>query len=219
MSMKDKQQLIENQLRTTTRVKNYNGWKNKRTEFGYHSFNLDGIDIRGQRNPKDRIDIFSKYIDFKDKVVVDFGCNVGGMLFHISNLKEGYGFDFAENDIKAANNIKNILERPELNFNVMDLDKVNNFNVIDSFFNNTPDVFFLLSIGGWIENHLKLYEYCLSKKADIILELNHQITDQYQIDFFKNQGAKPQLISSNSEDDIMPAHKQSRATYFIPAMF
>lgn len=214
----NRQTQIENQLRQTTSVKNYNGWKNQKTEFGYHSFYIDDIKIRGQRNPKERIEIFSKYIDFKDRVVVDFGCNVGGMLFHLENIKAGYGFDFAETDIKAADQIKTILDRYELNFNVLDLDKITDFSMIDRYFTTKPDVIFLLSIGGWIKNHLKLYDYCLSKNADIILELNNQHTDQYQIDFFLSRGAQPMLISDNSNDDIMKKYRKSRATYFITAI-
>lgn len=211
----NRQTQIEIELRQTTAVKNYNGWKNKKTEFGYHSFYIDEIKIRGQRNPKERIDIFSKSIDFNNKVVVDFGCNVGGMLFHLPDIKKGYGFDFAKIDIQAANNIKKILNRPELFFHVVDVDTVKNFNDLNKFYEDRPNVFFLLSIGGWMKNHLRLYEYCADQKGEIILELNDQFTDQHQIEFFKSKGYSPILINPNSNDDIEKKYRASRASYYI----
>ena len=58
-----REKLIEDQLKTTVSLSHYNGWNN-RTKFGYHSYNIDEIDIKGQRNPKMRLDCFRKNVDF-----------------------------------------------------------------------------------------------------------------------------------------------------------
>ena len=120
---------IKNRLILTTNIIFNNGWHNN-TTFGYHSFNLYNINIKGQRNPKQRLELIKKHINFENKVVVDFGCNSGGMLLHLPEIKKGIGYDFNPQCIKAANYIKNILKfYNDLSFHEKDLNEFN-FNEI-----------------------------------------------------------------------------------------
>ena len=206
-------QIIE-QILTTRNYTMYNGWENARTDYGYHSFNLPGIEIKAQRTPSMRIEEFKKHISFDNKVVVDIGCNVGGMLFHLPSIKKGYGFDYDEKCISAAKNISKILERDNLEFNTIDLDKVAH-NTLDNYFQEKVDVVFLLSINKWIKSHKDLYRYFIESGADIIIELNNNRKDQKQLNVFREYGLEPELIIQGSPDDNTPENKNHRCTYIV----
>jgi len=210
-------QIIE-QILTTRNYTMYNGWGNARTEYGYHSFNLPDVDIQGQRTPSTRIEEFKKHVSFKDKVVVDIGCNVGGMLFHIPDLKKGYGFDYDDKCIVAANNIAKILDRNDLVFSTIDLDKVPH-DSLNNYINEKIDVVFLLSVGKWISTHKDLYKFFVKQGADIILELNNNRKDKEQLEVFKELGLEPKLIIQGSPDDNTEDNKSYRATYFIKNVY
>jgi len=142
--MKNIENQIKKELTNTVGKSHYNGWHN-RTTFGYHSYNFDNVNIVGQRNPKIRLSDIKKYIDFSEKNVIDFGCNVGAMLHHLTEIKNGLGFDYDEKCINAANNISNILGRDNLNYNVHDFDK-NSYDDLKNKINVKPDIIFILSL-------------------------------------------------------------------------
>ena len=215
--MNIQEQIIE-QILTTRNYTMYNGWSNARSSYGYHSFNLPGVDIQGQRTPSKRIEEFQKHISFDNKVVVDIGCNVGGMLFHIPNLKKGYGFDYDNKCIVAANNIANILDRKELAFSTIDLDKVPHDN-LKNYINEKIDIVFFLSVGKWILTHKDLYKFFVKQGADIILELNNNRKDKAQLEVFKELGLEPKLIIEGSPDDNTEDNKSYRTTYFIKNVY
>ena len=211
--MMNREELIKNELKKTTGYINYNKWENKRTDYGYHSFNIDEINIRGQRIPKDRINKFKKYINFNNKVIFDVGCNVGGMVFHLPEIKYGYGLDFDENVISAAKNIKKILKFDNSEFYVFDFDKDEYQQLNDVIIHNI-DIIFLLSIGAWIKDTEKLFNWCIEKKSKIIMEVNNDKIGKPHLDFFRKNGYDIILISNSSDDDIRKENYQ-RKTYLI----
>lgn len=206
-------QIIE-EILATRNYTMYNGWGNARTEFGYHSFDLPNVSIKGQRTPSKRLEEFKKHVSFNDKVVVDIGCNVGGMLHHLPEIKQGYGFDYDDKCIVAANNISKILNQDKAEFYQFDFDQRSHEDVL-KIIKQKIDVVFLLSVGKWISSHKELYKFFIEQGADIILELNNNRKDQSQLDVFKEAGLKPKLIISGSPDDNTEDNKNHRATYFI----
>ena len=56
--------------------------------------NIDNLSIKGQREPSQRLAIIKKHVNFENKNVIDFGCNSGGMLFHLPEIKQGIGIDY-----------------------------------------------------------------------------------------------------------------------------
>ena len=50
---------------------------------GYHTFDIDGHEFKGQRNPKLRFE--NMPFSFNDLSVLDIGCNQGGMLYSLSD--------------------------------------------------------------------------------------------------------------------------------------
>lgn len=203
---------IKDKLKNTVGNNHYNGWYN-RTVYGYHSFNIYNINIIGQRNPLQRINLFRKYISFENKKVIDFGCNNGGILFHLPEISFGIGYDYDEKCINFANNLSKILNyNNTLKFIQKDL---NNFNLLkDQDINNQKiDIIFLLSLGSWVKNWKTLYINCLNKTEYIILETNNDKEGKSQLELFRNKGCKIEMIIDNSKDDITGNNR--RKSYLI----
>lgn len=209
--MNNREGQIKKELTKTVGKSHYNGWHN-RTNYGYHSYNIDDINIIGQRNPKIRINEIKKHVDFSEKNVIDFGCNVGAMLHHLTEIKNGLGFDYDEKCINAANNISNILGRDNLNYIVHDFDK-NSYKELKDKINIKPDIIFILSLGSWVKSWHELYDVCLQYDCEIILEINNVDEGKSQLDFFSQRGFAPELIINNSLDDSTGNNR--RKTYLI----
>jgi SAM-dependent methyltransferase len=208
----NRQKKIESELVSSVGYSLYNGWGN-RTKFGYHSYNIDEINIVGQRNPKKRLDQFKNHVNFEGKNVLDFGCNVGAMLHHLPEIKSGIGFDYDEKCIKVASNIANILGYENQKFLVHDCDK-NSYDELKTKIDFKPDVIFLLSLGSWIKSWKNLYDLCLTyENVDILLEINNEREGSSQLQFFEDRRYKPNLIIDNSKDDS--TNNNLRKTYLI----
>lgn len=204
---------IKSKLTNTTKQMHYNGWNN-RTTYGYHSFNIDNINLEGQRRPWMRLDKMKDHFDFKDKTLIDFGCNTGGMIFHLPELNRAFGFDFNKECIDSCNYMCSILDhKTECLFKQEDLNKfdlqmfLNNINI------NKVDVIFLLSLGSWIKNWKELYTQCLVYSDVIILETNNDIEGKPQLDLFNSLNCSITLISNTSDDDITGNY--GRKTYIV----
>jgi SAM-dependent methyltransferase len=181
--------------------------------YGYHSYTLDDVNITAQRNPKMRLDEFRKFIDFADKNVLDFGCNVGAMLHHLPEIKEGIGIDFDPKCINAATNIAEILEYTNQKFYVHDCDK-DSYEELKDKITFKPDVIFLLSLGSWIQTWRDLYSFCLEyPEVSIVLEINNEDEGKPQLEFFRENGYEPELIVNHSLDDS--TNNNRRRTYLI----
>jgi len=208
MTLEDK---IKKELVKTVGVKRYNGWDN-RTTYGYHSYKIGEVNIPGQRQPKIRLDGFKKYIEFADKVVIDFGCNVGAMLHHLPEIKLGVGFDYDENCINSANNIAKLINKDNLSYHTHDFDKDGYDNLLNKI-TEKPNIILLLSLGSWVSTWRELYSLALEYDAQIILEINNEDEGKSQLDFFTNKGYEPKMIVNNSSDDLTGNNR--RRTYLI----
>lgn len=207
-----REEKIREELKKTTGYDNYNLWNNR--DNGYHSYNIEEINISGQRNPKQRLDEFRKYVEFKDKIVVDFGCNVGAMLHHLNEIKRGIGFDYDLKCIEAAKNISKILGRNNLRYYQHDFDK-DSYDRLKSKIDEKVDISFLLSLGSWIASWKELYALALEVSDVIILEINNMEEGQEQLEFF-NDCNVTEIIPA-SLDDITGNTK--RKTYLITKRF
>jgi len=203
---------MKQMLMKTTGVKHYNGWNN-RTTFGYHSFDLMNFKVNGQRNPLERLAIMKEHVDFDGKTIIDFGCNSGGMLFHLPEISRGFGLDFNMECIKSAQCFKDKLNMNHLHFHKQDL---NTFNLSDfKNQNKIPviDIVFLLALGSWIKNWEQLYTDSLAYAETIVLETNNDTEGIPQLELFRSLNATVTLISDASLDDTTLNH--GRKTYII----
>jgi hypothetical protein len=206
---------ISNALKATTQTVHYNGWSNSRLIHGYHSFNIYNICFTGQRNPIERLDIMRKHYNFEDKYVLDLGCNTGGMLFHLTEIKKGFGADFDQKCIDACNLIKeNMLIYEHLSFGKYDL---NTDDISQIFKDEKPDIVFLLSLGSWIKNWPALYSLVLKNTKTIILETNNSQEGKAQLDLFEKANCKLELISSSSNDDVTKNYGRQAYIITVPS--
>lgn len=204
---------IKTNLINTTNQVHYNNWNN-RTNYGYHSFQINNEVLLGQRRPWIRLDKMKEYVNFTDKTIIDFGCNTGGMIFHLPKLKKAIGFDFDKNCINTCNYISSVINnKTDYLFLHQDL---NDFNLSDFMEKNKMskvDIIFLLSLGSWIHNWKELYKQSIIYSDVVILETNNDMEGKPQLKFFQDLKFKIQMISDKSDDDT--TNNIGRKTYLI----
>lgn len=189
---------IKNELKQC--AENY-GW----SEYGYQSFEMDGINIPAQRTTSKRLSVIKQYVNFKNKVVFDLGCNVGANLMHLPEIKEGYGFDMNDKYIYAAKNISAILGLSNMYFYNNNIEEIN-FSLMGK-----PDIVFVLSIGAYLTEWKEMFNYFYQIKATIVYETNNDIENAEQLKWLNDIGYDIHLIIPVSDDDTTGNHK--RKTY------
>jgi len=216
---------IKQQLYHSTKKIHSNGWgtfRNQPDINGYHSLQFCGLNIRGQRDCRKRLALMTthKHISFEGKRILDLGCNVGGMLFHVENIQFGYGIDYDQNVINIANYIagelskQNILVGSKYNFKCMDLDKPATQVHVEQLCTNVRfDYIFLCSMGSWIKNWTTLCNIVEQTKTPIIFETNNDREGKPQLHFFKQCSRSIDVLIESSTDDN--TGNFGRKTYLI----
>ncbi|WP_434303295.1 hypothetical protein [Clostridium botulinum] len=183
-----------------TSGKSYNG---SFYNSAYHSLELKGYYFRGQRECKLRLKKIP--YDFKGKVVLDIGCNVGGMLHSLSDKIEiGIGLDYDYRLINAANAIKTLNSSNNLSFYMFDLEN-EDLNLINNYVlsnREKVDICFLLSICMWIKNWKEVIKFISTISDNLLFETNGTEKQQSeQIEELKKYYKNIQLIEKVSNDD------------------
>lgn len=199
---------IKNLLQyTTTSGKAYNGGA---FEGGYHTLNILGESIQGQRKPSYRYEHIN--YDFTGKTVLDIGSNQGGMLYEIqSKIKQGIGIDFDHRLINVANRISDAHNYNNLSFYVFNLDK-EDYNLLNNFADNKIDVIFLLSVCMWIKDWRSLVRWVHANSSHCLFETNGKKDQQQeQIDFLKSLYKEVRITHETSDDD--PGQKKRKTVW------
>jgi SAM-dependent methyltransferase len=174
---------------------------------GYHSFEIDGIEFKGQRIPKQR---FSNLpISLEGKSVLDLGCNQGGMLHNFANeIMHGVGVDYDSRMINVANKIKSYTKRDNLDFYVFDLEKEDLYYLKDLLPQNKVDVVFMLSIAMWINNWKSVVNFSKEISECMIFETNGKDYQQEeQIAYLKSVYKNVDLVNDKSDDDVLTKNR------------
>ncbi len=125
--------------------KSFVSYSGAKFNLGYHSFEIDGHQFKGQRNPKMRLDGIP--FSFKGLSVLDIGCNQGGMLYELSkNIRFGVGIDYDSRMINVANKFKSHCNLNHLDYYVFNLETENLEFINDFLPEKRVDVVFLLSV-------------------------------------------------------------------------
>lgn len=179
---------------------------------GYHSISINGEELRGQREPRVRIDLAP--VDFKGKSVLDIGCNQGGMLFQIRDeVRWGVGIDFDPRMVNAANRIKSALGDERLSFYVFDLEREPLELIQDLLPDGKADVCFLLSVCMWIANWRQVIDFASRHSGSMLFETNGSDQQQEEQVAYLHQKYRSVLkLSNESVDD--PGQKK-RQLYFL----
>ena len=139
--------------------------------YGYHSLNLRGVKFVGQRNNYSRLENVS--FDFKNKTVLDIGCNSGGVLHSLHcSIKYGIGVDINKNYINIANLIKDYNNINNLHFYTFDIENQELENLKDFILTDKVDICFFLSMSKWIRNWTEVVNFCYSLCPTLLFESN-----------------------------------------------
>jgi len=178
---------------------------------GYHTFEIDGHQFKGQRNPKMRLEDIP--LCFDNLSVLDIGCNQGGMLYELSNkIKSGVGIDYDSRMINVANKMKSHSKLNNLDYYVFDLENENLDYISDFLPDEKVDVVFLLSICMWIKNWKEVINLIPLISSKLIFESNGSKEQQIeQINHLKLSYKIVQLIKEKSTDD--PSQKNRQLYY------
>ncbi len=168
---------------------------------GYHSLLLAGKYFRGQRECATRL--ASVPYDFRNRTILDLGCNRGGMLHCLTEtIRVGIGVDYDYKCINAANMIKQLNQSGNLHFYTLDLDHEDLSLVNNFLMSRRVDICFLLSVCAWIDNWKNVITFT-AKTADNLLFESHG-TDQQrrdQLDAIRANFNTVKLVNAESEDD------------------
>ena len=161
--------------------KSYGGTKFK-FDTGYHSLKLHGKLYSGQRDNAERLSKIP--YDFKNKVVLDIGCNIGGILHELSGtIQYGIGIDFNPQCVNAANAISDYSNTNNVRFYVFDLNTQPISDMRDFVLLDKIDICFFLSMTKWVKDWVKVIKFCKTISTNLLIETNG-----------KNQGKQEQVI-------------------------
>ena len=167
---------------------------------GYHTLHTaDGI-YPGQRDCQARVR--SLGIDFTDKVVLDIGCNQGGMLFSICRVaKFCYGIDANHRLINACHKLRQIWNVTNLNFFTMDVVR-DPIARADLLVEHDIDICFLLAMCEWLVNWRDVMRFCSDIAPVLVLETNGLPENQRKQEAFaKSLYGDVTMVSATSLDD------------------
>jgi len=173
----------------------------------YHAITIDGEFFPGQRDCAKRLQPILS--EFKDKVVVDFGCNIGGMLHTLApEIKQGVGFDYNRKFINTATAISRVNNTPQLDFYVFDFEKDDLQQIPDLLFSKV-DICMILSVARWIHKWRELIQVAHSLADTLVYESNGS-NQAEQVKFLETL-YDIKLIASRSDDDP----RQSRRMLYL----
>lgn len=203
--------------KSSTKQKNYAG---EIFTAGYHALTIGGEKLEGQRDPAARIN--SLDIDFNNKIVLDIGCNAGGILFEIQDkVNYGLGVDYDYKIINFANKVAKTEGYNNLDFYTVDLDK-DNFDVINQYSNHEKkfDVIFLLAVCMWIKNWKELIHWTRENCEVCVFETNGKPKQQQeQLDELKRIYSSVELISDSADDSVYLKDKNKKDNHPLRKMY
>lgn len=168
---------------------------------GYHSINLGGETLRGQRDPKIRLNLSG--LDLSGKTVLDVGCNQGGMLFAVNDsLRWGIGLDYDPRMVNVANRISVANGLKNLRFYVFDLEKDPLPLMNDLVPEPSVDVIFFLSVCTWIRNWKDVLSHLGEMSKTMLFESNGSEEEQAsQLAHLEQTYKSVVRLADASEDD------------------
>jgi SAM-dependent methyltransferase len=160
--------------------------------YNYTTIRINNEVIQGTRDPLDRLNYIP--LDFSNKSVLDLGCNVGGMLFAVSDkISKGYGYDINPQAINTANSIKEKHKLNHLTFTLSDLENLKNIKF------PKVDIVFMLSIAVWVPNWRDIIDQ-LNPSLLIFEAHGKEDTKSNQVNFLKSKFTKVLLIETPEGD-------------------
>jgi SAM-dependent methyltransferase len=169
---------------------------------GYHTLDLDGRIIEGQRKPRERLAPLP--FDLAGASVLDVGCNQGGMLLAAreKGIRWGVGIDYDYRMVNAATRIKAFKGLERINFYCLDVDREELGFIRDLLPEGRVDIVFLLSVCMWIERWRELITFCSTLAPRMLFEANG--SEEQQVDqeaHLRTTYSRVEMLRDRSYDD------------------
>ncbi len=182
----------------------------KKYPAGYHSLEIEGSIIKGQRDPFNRLKRLE--IDFAGLRVLDIGCNQGGMLFSLyDRIKWGVGVDYDYRLINCCSKIGyQTGKNNKLSFYSFNIDHDPHEIILDMLPEPVKkvDVVFLLAVCMWVEKWREIIDLCAAISPVLVFESNGSPEVQAgQIAHVKSRYSEVEMIedSNNGNRQLMVA--------------
>jgi 2-polyprenyl-3-methyl-5-hydroxy-6-metoxy-1,4-benzoquinol methylase len=168
---------------------------------GYHHVKIKSTELIGRRNPKARLEAIG--FDFKDKVVLDIGCNQGAMVFALAgDVKQAIGLDYEGKVINVCNVIKKLNGYRNVDFYIFDIDADPHKNILDFIPESGVDVVFLLAVCKHVKKWRELIDFVAQLSPSVIFEANGSEEEKLeQANELKKRFKKCTEIYTTSPDD------------------
>jgi 2-polyprenyl-3-methyl-5-hydroxy-6-metoxy-1,4-benzoquinol methylase len=175
---------------------------------GYHTLELDHKRFRGQRECFERL--ANVPFDFADKIVVDLGCNAGGMLHALAKrIKKGYGFDHDSKCVNLAQLIRSLNKSANLEFFTYDLDKKDLTDLRFFLLGEKVDICLLLSVCRWLAHWEDVIRTASQLAEHLLFESNGSKQQQEaQLSFLRICFSEVTLVRETSEDDFSHSNRK-----------
>lgn len=176
---------------------------------GYQTIDLGDVELRGARNPRERLAVVP--LDFDNKTVLDIGCNQGGMLFELADrISHGVGIDYDHRMVNVANRIRSYKRTDRLDFYVFDLAREELSLIGDLLPSGRVDVAFLLAVCMWIPNWRQVIDYVQSISDHLLFESNGTPRQQKeQVAYLRARYDRVDYLAHGSDDE----HNKTRQLY------
>lgn len=132
----------------------------------YYSLDISGVHFPGERSWHIRWNIISTSIDFKNKNILELGCNLGLLSTHLklNGARSCFGIDADEKIINAASMVATAFE-VDIQFLNLNLDSLHSWeNQLNGF-----DMVFALSVMHWVNDKKRLWTF-LGRQNEVIYE-------------------------------------------------
>jgi len=168
---------------------------------GYHTVEILQRKFLGQRDCRARL--ANVPYNFDDKVVLDLGCNSGGMLHILSpRIAEGIGLDYDYRQINAANLVSQVNGLDNIHCYTFNLDH-ESVAILDAYLPSSKvDIIFFLSMCAWVSRWRLIIDYAVKKSKVLLFETNGTKTQQRtQLEYVQNTFNSVEIVQAQSKDD------------------
>lgn len=174
---------------------------------GYHSIELGGEVLRGQRDPKSRLE--GVPYDFTGKSLLDLGCNQGGMVHALADkVRVGVGLDYDPHMINAANRVKAFRKTQHLHFFTFDLQE-EPLDFLPNYLDGAVDIVFLLSVAMWIRNWREVIARAAVLAPAMLFESNGSEEQQTEQEAeLRKTYSKVLMLRDSSPDDPIQGRRR-----------
>ena len=169
---------------------------------GYHTIELDGQRYRGQRDPAALLAMLP--LDLTGKIVLDLGCNTGGMLHALADtIAMGLGVDKGTASIEAAEAIKEHQDHVHLRFQTFDLDEDDLETLSGQLRGGRADAILFLTLPLRVLRWSEALAWCAEHTSTLVFEAQGTVEQQLeQLIVATSHFPRLELVSGHSDGDF-----------------